>query len=191
MSYVRGFAPWIVYGLLSVIGWQWGALAALVVAVASLVADRRKGITIDAQILDLGSLAYFAGLTALSFADTNSPIQHFDGPLASAWLALIAVTSLLLSRPFTQGIARRRVTAEVAADPKFLHLNMVITSIWTTAFTASALAGLVADLLNAGTTVDIVRQVIGLAVPAYLTQRYVARARARAAAVQLPVLANA
>ncbi|MDF3293071.1 hypothetical protein [Streptomyces silvisoli] len=191
MSYVRGFAPWIVYALLSAIGWQWGALAALVVAVVSLIADRRKGVALDAQILDFGSLAYFAGLTAFSFADTSSPIQHFDGPLASAWLALIAVISLLVRRPFTQGIARRKVSVELAADPRFVHTNMVITSIWTTAFAASAMVGIAADILNTGTMVDIARQVLGLAIPMYFTHRYVTRIRARKAAAEHTALATA
>ncbi|HEX3780036.1 MAG TPA: hypothetical protein VHX38_10220 [Pseudonocardiaceae bacterium] len=193
MSYVRGFAPWIVYALVSVIGWQWGALAALLVSIASLIADHRKGVAIDAQILDFGSLIYFVGLTAFSFADTHLPVQHFDGPLSSAWLALIAVISLLVRKPFTLGIARRRVSAELAADPRFVHTNMVITGIWTSAFAASAMVGVVVDLLNAGTMVDIARQVLGLLVPIYLTQRYVARLRAAAAAttVEPPGLVNA
>lgn len=187
MSYLRGFAPWIVYSVVSVIGWQWGALAALAVSVASLIADRRKGFALDAQILDLGSLGYFAVLATIAFADPTSPLHNFDGPLSSAWLALIAITSLLIRRPFTLGIARRRVTPEIAANPAFARLNMVITSFWVGGFVFQAVAGVVAVEMNAGTVVDIARQVIGFAVPMLLTQRYVARVRARRAAAATAV----
>ena len=181
MSYLRGFAPWIAYGVLSVLGWQWGALAALIVGGASFLADRRKGITLDAQLLDLGSIVYFTGLAVLAFADPTSPVKHFDGPLSSAWLALIAIVSLLIRRPFTQGIARRRVTAEVAASPQFARRNMVITSFWAGSFAVGAVVGVIASLLDAGTLVDVVRQVLAFAVPMVLTQRYVARVRRQTA----------
>jgi hypothetical protein len=181
MSYLRGFAPWIVYAVVSSIGWQWGALAALLVGIVSFIADRRGGITLDAQFLDIGSLVFFIGLAGLAFADPNSPIQHYDGPLSSGWLALIAIVSMLLRRPFTEGIARRRVTAEVAENPHFLHINMVITSFWAGGFVFSAIVGIITSALGAGTTVDIVRQVVTFAIPLYLTNRYVAGRRRMAA----------
>jgi p-aminobenzoyl-glutamate transporter AbgT len=161
-----------------------------------LLADRRKGTTLDAQLLDLGSIVFFTGLTALTFTDPTSPIQHFDGPLSSAWLALIAIVSLLVRRPFTQGIARHRVTAEIAATPQFAHLNTVITSFWAGGFVFGAVAGTIASVLDAGTMMDVARQVIAFAVPMYLTHRYVARVRrdttaTAATMVQMPALTNA
>lgn len=189
MSYLRGFAPWIVYAVLSAVGWQWGALAALAVGIASLVTDRRKGITLDAQFLDIASIVFFAGLAALAFSDPGSPLQHYDGALSSAWLALIAIISLAIHRPFTEGIARRRVSAEVAANPRFQHVNMVITSFWTGGFVFGAVTGTIAAALGAGTVVDVVRQVLAFAIPLYLTNRYVTRVRRaaeQAATTELP-----
>jgi hypothetical protein len=183
MSYLRGFAPWIVYAVVSAIGWQWGALAALAVGIASLLVDRRGGVTLDAQFLDLGSILFFAGLTALAFADPTSPLRNYDGALSSGWLALLAITSMLAGHPFTEGIARRRVTEEVAANPHFRHINMVITSFWTGGFLFGTIAGVITSALDAGTMLDILRQVIAFAGPLYLTNRYVARVRARAAQV--------
>jgi hypothetical protein len=180
MNYLRGFAPWIVYAVVSVIGWQWGASAALVVGIASLVADRRNGIKLDAQFLDIGSIVFFFGLTVLAFADPNSALQHYDGALSSGWLALLAIVSMAVGHPFTEGIARRQVTAEIATRPLFHHTNMVITSFWTGGFVFGAVSGAIAAALGAGTMVDVVRQVLAFAVPLYLTNRYVARIRARA-----------
>jgi hypothetical protein len=177
MSYLRGFAPWIVYAVLSALGWQWGALAALIAGTASFVADRRNGVTLDAQFLDLGSIVYFACLAGLAFADPTSPIQRFDGPLSSAWLAMIAVASMLLRHPFTEGIARRQVSAEIANGPGFARTNMVITSFWAGGFLFGAVAGTITSALSAGTVIDIARQVLAFAIPMYLTHRYVAGLR--------------
>lgn len=182
MSYLRGFAPWIVYAVVSVVGWQWGALAALAVGAASFLVDRRAGVTLDAQFLDLGSIVFFAGLAALAFADPHSPIQNYDGALSSGWLTLLAVVSMAVGHPFTEGIARRRVTADIAADPRFRRTNMVITGFWVGGFLFGAVTGTIAAALDAGTMVDILRQVLAFAIPLYLTNRYVARrAAARAA----------
>ncbi|HEX4226538.1 MAG TPA: hypothetical protein VHZ97_29510 [Pseudonocardiaceae bacterium] len=178
MSYLRGFAPWLVYAVVSVIGWQWGALAALLVGIASFIADRRSGIKLDAQFLDIGSIVFFFGLAALAFTDPGSPLQHYDGPLSSGWLALLAIISIAVGHPFTEGIARRQVTAEVAAHPLFRRTNVVITGFWTGGFVFGAVTGVIADALGAGTMVDVLRQVLAFAIPLYLTNRYVARIRA-------------
>ena len=42
MMYVRTFLPWIVYGVVPSGSWQWGALAALVIAIASIVVQTRQ-----------------------------------------------------------------------------------------------------------------------------------------------------
>jgi hypothetical protein len=178
MGYLRGFAPWIVFSVVSMVGWQWGALAALVATLVSIVLNRRAGARLDAQILDLGGLVYFAALTGIAFIDPTSPLQAIGSPLASAWLATIALFSLVIGRPFTLGIARRRVTAEVAANPKFLRVNLVISSFWTAGFAFQAIVGFTVT----GSLADVARQVIGLAVPLLLTRQYMARIRARQAA---------
>jgi hypothetical protein len=177
MSTLRGFAPWIVYAVVSSVGWQWGALAALIVTIASLIVDRRQGVALDAQILGLSSLAFFVALTAFAFADPASPVKNFDGPLSFGFLALVAITSLLIRRPLTLGLARDRVTAEIADGPQFVHINMTITGLLAAAFTVSAVAGTITTAAHAGAFESIAPQVIAFVVPVYLIRRYIARVR--------------
>jgi hypothetical protein len=90
MSYLRGFVPWIAFAVLSSLGWQWGALAGLVLAVALFVDGRRKGTPLDTQVLEISTMAYFAVLTVFALLAPASPVQHFVGAISMAWLALTA-----------------------------------------------------------------------------------------------------
>ncbi|MTD53767.1 hypothetical protein [Amycolatopsis pithecellobii] len=182
MSYLRGFAPWIAFSLVSSFGWQWAALVALGISGASLVINRRAGTKLDGQILDIGMITYFAALTALAFAAPHSPLQSYDTPISTAWLGLIALTSLAIGQPFTLGIARRRVAPEVANSPQFRHINMVITAIWTISFIFISAAGFACVALHGGIVAQIAYQVVGFGLPAYFTRRYTARIRNRRAA---------
>ena len=172
MTFLWGFLPWIAYGVVSALGWQWAAATALIIALAKLVRDRGS-----AQVLDIGTVVYFAALTVLAFAAPDSPLQQHDGSLSSAWLALIAWTSLAVRRPFTLGIARQRTAPELWDTPVFVRTNTVITLVWTIAFTVAAVAGFVAESTHAGLAVNVVIRVLGFGVPMWFTHRYAAKVR--------------
>lgn len=115
MSYVRTFLPWIVFAVLPSSQWQWAALAGLLVAVAVTVQQRLAGVGLDALIIEIGSAVFFAALTAVAFADPDSPVHDYSAALSSATLALIAGVSLLVRQPFTLGIAKRTTPARCGA----------------------------------------------------------------------------
>lgn len=180
MSYVRGFLPWIVLAIASsAVGWQWGAVAALAVAVALLVQDRRAGRAAGA--LELGGAVYFVALAVLAFVVPHSPLEVHDGVLSSAWLAVIAGIGLGTGRPFTLAIARRSVDEATAGHPMFLHVNMVITAAWAGSFAATALLGAACVALSEPEPVRIAVQALGFALPALFTRAYVARVGERRA----------
>ncbi|MFD2420300.1 hypothetical protein [Amycolatopsis pigmentata] len=177
MNFLRGFAPWIVFSVVSPFGRPWAALAALVISVVALVLNRRAGMRLDGQILGIGMTTYFAALTALAFLAPHSPLRNYDSPISTAWLGLIALVSLAAGRPFTLGIARLRVAPDVADSPRFRHINMVITSIWTVGFVFIAAAGFACVALNGGIVLKVAYQVVGFGLPAYFGHRYAARMR--------------
>ncbi|MFC8450641.1 hypothetical protein [Kitasatospora sp. NPDC057223] len=183
MSYLRTFLPWIVFAVLPSGQWQWAALAALVVAVAVTVQQRRSGAGYDALIIELGSAVFFAALTAIAFADPHSGVHDYSAALSSATLAVIAGVSLLIGKPFTLGIAKRGTPREVWGLKPFVRANVVITAVWTAAFlvTAAVLA-VIAHAGDAHSAVATLVQVAGFAVPMVFTVRYVAAVQARAGA---------
>lgn len=182
MSYLRGFIPWIVFGVVSSFDWRWAAVAALLSGLALLRQDRRAGVAADAQILDVSTVVYFAGLGAIAFAAPHSPLEHYDGALSFGWLALTAWATLAVRKPFTLGIARRQTPREVWDLPEFLRINVVITVAWATAFTLTCAALAACTALDAPALISIACHVAGLAAPAAFTSIYPARVQARLAA---------
>lgn len=131
MSYLRTFAPWIVYAVIPSADWNWGALAALVVALLVIFQQTRAGRTLDAQMIEIGSAAFFAAITVLAFADPHTALHPYGPALSSAALALIAGASLAAKRPFTLGIARQSTPREYWDQPLFIRTNVIITAVWT------------------------------------------------------------
>jgi hypothetical protein len=179
VSYLRAFAPWIVFALIPSGDWKWAALIALAVSAAGIVLQRRAGLPLDAQIIELGSAVYFAALTVLAFADPHTPLHAYTSSMANGALAVIALGSLLLNKPFTLGIAKQTTPRELWNHPGFLRTNTVITSAWAASFVvACVLLALLAHSSAGGRTVV---QVAAFVVPLVFTLRYVARVQARAA----------
>ncbi|MFJ3309386.1 hypothetical protein ACIPSA_41350 [Streptomyces sp. NPDC086549] len=184
MSYLRTFLPWIVFAVLPSGDWQWAALAALVVAVALIAQQVRAGTEFDALIIELGSAVFFAALAVIAFADPHSGVHDYSAALSSGTLAVIAGTSLAIRRPFTLGIAKRTTPQEVWNLKPFIRTNVVITAVWTAAFTlTAAVLALVAHAGNAHSTPATLVQIAGFAVPMVFTVRYVAHVQAKAAQV--------
>ncbi|WP_256341441.1 hypothetical protein [Streptomyces sp. TLI_105] len=183
MSYVRTFLPWIVFAVIPSAQWQWGALAALVAAVAVVVQQRRGGAGFDALIIETGSAVFFAALAAIAFADPRSAVHGYSAALSSATLALIAAVSLLIRKPFTLGVAKRTAPREVWGLRPFVRANTVITTVWTAAFalTAGALALLARAGQGHSTTATAV-QIAGFVVPMLFTSRYITSLRTEAGA---------
>lgn len=179
MNYLRGFVPWIAFAAVSAIGWQWGALAGLLLGLLLVVRERRTGVAADALILELGTAVFFAALTAFAFADSDSGVRHYTGALSMGWLAAIAWAGLAAGRPFTLGIARRQAPPAVWNSPVFLRLNTVLTSAWAAAFTVTALVLVAVTAAGHGAAVTVPVQIAGFALPAVFTARYPDRVRAR------------
>jgi hypothetical protein len=191
MNYLRGFVPWIAFAAVSAFGWQWGALAGLLLGARLVFQQRRAGVATDALILEHSTLLYFALLTAFAFARTDSGLHHYTGALSMGWLALTAWLTLAVDRPFTLGIARRQAPESLWNNPVFLRINTVLTSAWAAAFTVTAGVLAAVSAADLGEAVSIPVQIAGFVVPAVFTARYPERVRARMTATDAPVGATA
>lgn len=182
MSYLRTFLPWIVFAVIPSAYWQWGALAALVVAVGIIAQEKRSGTGFDALIIESGSAVFFAVLAAVAFAAPHSGVHDYSPALSSGTLALVAGVSLAIGRPFTLGIAKRTTPREFWGLKPFVRTNVVITAVWTAAFalTAAVLA-VIAHAGHGHSTLATLVQIAGFVVPMMFTVRYVAHVRTKAA----------
>lgn len=181
MSYLRTFAPWIVYAVIPSANWNWGALAALLVSLLVVARQTRAGRTLDAQIIEIGSAVFFAAITVLAFADPHTALHPYAPALSSTALAVIAGASLAVGRPFTLGIAKQSTPREFWDQPLFIRTNVVITSVWTASFVIGAV---VLAVVAHDPTVRTVVQIAAFVVPASFTMHYSRHIQARAAALR-------
>jgi hypothetical protein len=173
LYYVRTFLPWILLAVVS--GWndQAGAAAGLAAALLLLVQDLRKGHRLDSLILELSTIVFMALLTALSFAAPGSSLLDYGASMAIGWLALTAWGTVLAGRPFTEGVGRRGVSAEIAATDLFKRITTVIAIVWAISFTVmAAVLAYVQHAAPDDTALLVAVKVAGFTVPIVFTARY-------------------
>jgi len=188
MGYLRGFIPWIVSGVVSSFDWRWGAAAGLVTGLLLLVQDRRRGVGLDALILEISTVAYFVVVGVVAVTAPDSALADHTDVVSFGWLAATAWGTLVIRRPFTLGIARRQTPREYWDMPEFIRVNNHITSAWGAGFTFIGVALAVCGAVDAPAWVGITAHVAGLVGPAVFTKVYPTRAQARltSAASQAP-----
>jgi hypothetical protein len=186
MSYLRTFAPWIIYALISgdsPASKLWGAVGGLVASLVVLADQLRRGSRLDALIIEIGSGLFFAALAALAFLTPRSGLLDYATALSSAALAVIAWVSLVIHHPFTLGIAKQSTPSTVWDRPLFRRTNTIITTVWATSFTLSALALAIVVRDGGGTLARTVVQLLAFVIPMAFTIRYTTATRARAASI--------
>ncbi|WP_433204299.1 hypothetical protein ACQP1G_15710 [Nocardia sp. CA-107356] len=177
MSHLRTFAPWIVFAAVPSQHWQWAALAAFSVSVLGIAHQIRAGQRVQAMVIDIGSVIFFAALTVLAFVDPDSALHPYTPALSSGVLALIAGASLAVRMPFTLPIAKQTTPQEVWDNPGFIRINYVITSVWTASFVVGCIALTVLAHSSSGLRTTV--QVLAFALPVIFTLRYVAYNQAK------------
>jgi carotenoid cleavage dioxygenase len=125
-SLLISFIPWIFFGIFSS-SIFFGSLGALALMILLNFEKLKKGF-----ILPWGSIILFAflPLNALLHLIPLSSIGTYR--LINSTLALIAVFSLLIKRPFTIQYARLETDPSQWHEPLFLKVNYILTSIWAT-----------------------------------------------------------
>ncbi|MFF1808046.1 hypothetical protein ACFVXW_02510 [Streptomyces sp. NPDC058251] len=189
MGYLRGFIPWIISGVVSSFDWRWGAVAGLASGLLLLLQDRRRGIGLDALILEISTVAYFVVVGAVAVARPDSALADHTDVVSFGWLAATAWGTLAIRRPFTLGIARRQTPREYWEMPEFIRVNNHITTAWGAGFTFIGVSLAVCGAVDAPAWVAIAAHVAGLVGPAVFTKVHPARAQARLPA-QAPVTAS-
>jgi hypothetical protein len=136
MGILLGFAPFIIFALLTSVSVSLALWAAFAASFVITIRDFVQSPTL--RMLDIGSVVLF-GLLALyaGFIQPSLSIQAVRLAVDSG-LFLIALGSMALRNPFTLQYAREQVPKEFWANPLFLRTNYIITAAWTAAFAVTA-----------------------------------------------------
>jgi putative Mn2+ efflux pump MntP len=149
---LSGFAPWIVYWVLvGNVPFATAVLVALAVAVASFAIGRVKGT--PGRTLEIGAIATFLVLTVLTFTLSQSFMERWIQPLSNAGILLIALTSLLIGRPFVREFAEVDQSAEVVKSELFGRITTLVTWIWVAAFAGMTVSSAIPPIVQGQATI--------------------------------------
>jgi hypothetical protein len=178
MNLVVGFAPFILFALLSRLSADLALWVAFAAAFVVTIRDFVESPSL--RLLDVGCLVLFA-LLALwrGFLDPSLALSMVRF-IAEAALFLLLGGSLLIRRPFSMDYARLDPREADWPPQLFRKVNYLVSGVWTVAFLAMAVAdGAVALMPGLALYGSIAVSVIALAAAATFTLRYPALAAKR------------
>jgi len=132
MHIFLGFAPWIVFWILS--GNDSFFEAILVAGIVALLLSASRFIKGKIKLLEIGSLIFFALMTVAAFAADPPWLEKWTHVLGNAALTVIALVSVLVGKPFTLQYAKEQVAPEIWEKPGFFTTNLHITLVWCACF---------------------------------------------------------
>jgi hypothetical protein len=180
LHYARTYAPWLLLAIVS--GWnaQAGAITGLVAAALLLTQDLRRGRRADSLILEISTTVFMALFTTLALTAPDSSPMNYGASMAIGWLALTAWGTVLAGHPFTEGIARREVSADIAATDLFKHITRTIAIAWAAGFTVmTIILAFVQHAAPGNTLLLVIVKICGFTIPAIFTARYPEAAQKR------------
>ena len=153
LGFIAGFAPWIVYWVLS--GTTSFTVAVVVpfgIAVLSNLFNlwQRRPI----MVLEVGNAVVFAVLAVIGWAAGDAWVSRWIQPLGNAGLLAIMLVSVLIGRPFTLQYARAATSPELWESPGFLAVNRLLTWVWIWAMAIMTALALVPPIVQGEATRD-------------------------------------
>ena len=152
MGILFGFAPWIVYWVLvGNVPFTTAVLVALAIAVLALVIGRVKGA--PGRTLEIGAVGTFLVLTVLTFTLSQSFMERWMQPLSNAGIFLVALTGVLVGKPFVREFAEVGRPAEVVKSEEFGRITTLLTWIWVAAFAGMTVSSSIPPIVQGDATI--------------------------------------
>jgi hypothetical protein len=147
-----GFAPWIVYWVLvGNVPLLIAVLVALTIAVVGLVVGHTTRTA--GRTLEIGSVATFLVLTAVTLLLSQSLTERWTQPLSNAGILLVAVTSLLIGKPFVQEFAAAGQPPRVVESDLFGEIVTRLTWIWVAVFAGMTVSSSMPPIMQRNATI--------------------------------------
>ena len=129
------FAPWLSFLIIArdtLLRVEIGLSVALALTIVMGMLRLSRGI-----IFWVG-FGFFAAAAVAVMVFQDAWTLQYLGVLANGALALGAWLSIALGKPFTLDYAKEHVEPSLWTDPHFIHVNVLMTAVWASAFTISA-----------------------------------------------------
>lgn len=152
-GFLVGFAPWILYWILTgAISFRAAVSVSLAVSVVSNLATLARHRT--PKILEIGTTVAFVGLAVVGFATDDVFISRWIQPIGNAAFLAIMVVSVILKRPFTMQYAEESTPPEMWGTPGFIYVNKRITWVWIAVTAFMTALSLVPPIVQGEATMD-------------------------------------
>jgi hypothetical protein len=147
-----GLAPWIVYWVLvGNVPFATAVLVALAIAVVSLVIGRIRGV--PGRTIEIGAVATFLVLAVLTFTLDQSFMERWMQPLSNAGIFLVALTGVLIGKPFIREFAEVGQPKEVVESDLFAKITTLLTWIWVAAFAGMTVSSAIPPIVQGDATI--------------------------------------
>ena len=126
-------------------------LVALAIAVLSFAIGRIRGA--PESTLEIGAVATFLVLTVLTFTLSESFMERWIQPLSNAGIFLVALTSVLIGKPFVREFAEVDQPKEVVESELFRRITALLTWIWVAAFAGMTVSSAIPAVVQGDATI--------------------------------------
>lgn len=152
MGILFGFAPWIIYWVLvGNVPFLTAVLVALAAAIATFVISRLSGSA--GRTLEIGALATFIVLTILTLTLSQEFMERWMQPMSNAGIFLVALTGVLIGKPFVQEFAEAGQPPGVVESDLFKRIVAILTWIWVAAFAGMTISSLIPPIVQGDATI--------------------------------------
>lgn len=129
------FVPWIVYWILCGIGNVMGIVISFAISLLLVIPQICKR---DFNLMDFTSVLYFGIASVGTFIFNLNVFVERSGFLGYFALSLMAISSLIIKRPYTLQVSKRDYPEIYWKEKSFLAINSIITGIWAIIFVVNA-----------------------------------------------------
>lgn len=152
MGTLLGFAPWIVYWVLvGNVPFITAVLVALAIAVAGFVTGRAKGA--PGRTLEIGAVGTFVVLTVLTLLLRQPLMEQWMQPLSNAGIFLVALTGVLIGKPFVHEFAQADQPPDVVKSESFGQITTRLTWIWIAVFAGMTVSSSIPPIVQGDATI--------------------------------------
>lgn len=152
MGILFGLAPWIVYWILvGNVPFSTAVVVAFAIAVVSFAVGRSRGA--PGRTIETGGVATFLVLAILTFTLSQSFMERWMQPLSNAGIFLVALTGVLIGKPFVREFAEVGQPKEVVESDLFAKITTLLTWIWVAAFAGMTVSSAIPPIVQGDATI--------------------------------------
>lgn len=147
-----GFAPWIVYWVLvGNVPFIVAAAVSLGIAVGALVIGRAKGA--PGRTIEIGAVGTFLAIAVLTLLAGQSFLERWMQPLSNAAIFLVALTTVLIGKPFVRDFAQAGRPAAVIQSEVFRRITTRLTWLWVATFAGVTVSSSIPAIMQGDATI--------------------------------------